>query len=1200
MATSAGNSATPAAAGERYIQQQLDKTRWHVKLVDLGGALLTLAIGILGFLLVLAVVDAWILDLGFWGRLLALLILAGGSAAYFVVYVLPLLVRRINPVYAARAIEASRPSLKNSLVNFLLLRPDRGRIHEGVYQAVEHRAAADLAQVPIESAVDRSKLIKLGYALAGVMLVCGLYKVLSPKDPFQTVARVAAPLANLSRPARVEISDIVPGDATVFHGEVLPVRARIHGAREGESPTVYFSTVDGQIVDRAVPLIRAENGIDYAAQLSPDASAGIQQDLTYRIVAGDADTRDFLVRVQTAPTIVVTRVRYDFPRYVARPPLEVERQGDVRAIEGTQVTVEALANLPLKVAFLEFDPDSDDDSSATTRLPTVEMKFDGPTARGQFTLELRADRKVPVHSSYRVRMVTTDGDRNQHAAVHRIEVVADLPPEVEIINPVRDHIEVPENGSQTIEVRAIDPDYELSQVVLRAVSGGTDLLNHTLFRSSEVSGELSAGVAQPLNVGAIDSTNSRNGQIAAAFEFRPGSLHLAAGDEVVLWAVAADNRTSALYQLPEPNQARTRNYYIKITPRVEDPRGAKSERPHIDPATGEPETNSSQENEPTDGSKGKSSDGNQASPMGLPGKSDGAGGTSSDGSTSGSSPGSEPSDSQQSNPGGASGGTPPSTQEQSQPTDPTGSANGTDQGQPSGGQPQEGGPQNSSTSDGAGQSKGAPGSPSGGEPSPGEPSEGAGQNNEPLHDGEAIEKVLDYLKKKQEAGDAAKSSPNSKSPSGDGTSIAKNNAGASDTSQIPPKSQPNGDNSATNDSASPERAQPSDSESGRPADQTSNGTPPSSKGGEQSSASDSGGSSKTNGNDKKQGDGAKNNDRPDGGKSGESGVPGGADETRPEHDPASDKSDAEQNRPGQGDNGTSGAGQGSEDQTGAPQSQNDNRDRDKQTKPGGTKPTEAGPESPSTSKKQSDSQGEAGDQSGGGGEGGGQGANQAGNDSAGSNSPGDTGAGAADQSGMGETSSHGGSDESSSGKTGSSADQPGGGSHSRENPAGDSVKAKPGQHEAKSGGAPGGGGWADRPISGDVDNTELPPGEKANLEYARQATDLALEQLRHQKDNPDRELLDELGWTKEELQSFLERWQQMQRGAKTGDPAQRQELDRALRSLGLRPDGDKRRAGGAADDSQRGLRDAGQRSLPPPQYQEQFNAFIKGASRAEE
>ena len=41
-----------------------------------------------------------------------------------------------------------------------------------VYEALEHRAAADLGKVSIDTAVDRGRIVRLGYALAGIVAIC--------------------------------------------------------------------------------------------------------------------------------------------------------------------------------------------------------------------------------------------------------------------------------------------------------------------------------------------------------------------------------------------------------------------------------------------------------------------------------------------------------------------------------------------------------------------------------------------------------------------------------------------------------------------------------------------------------------------------------------------------------------------------------------------------------------------------------------------------------------------------------------------------------------------------------------------------------------------------------------------------------------------------------------------------------------------
>src|SRR4029453_11990340 len=180
---------------ERVIHRQLGRTSFHVRLVDLASSLAILLVGVLAFILLVALVDHWVVGLGIVGRTLALALLVGGGAWFPFPQIGPLVIKTINPTYAARTIEEATPTLKNSLINFLLLRQDRRAVRGVIYDAVEAKAAADIATVPVEATVDRTRLIRAGYVLCGAMAIVAAYKIFSPKDPFQTAARVALPWA---------------------------------------------------------------------------------------------------------------------------------------------------------------------------------------------------------------------------------------------------------------------------------------------------------------------------------------------------------------------------------------------------------------------------------------------------------------------------------------------------------------------------------------------------------------------------------------------------------------------------------------------------------------------------------------------------------------------------------------------------------------------------------------------------------------------------------------------------------------------------------------------------------------------------------------------------------------------------------------------------------------------------------------------
>ena len=99
--------------------------------------------------------------------------------------------------------------------------------------------------------------------------------------------------------------------------------------------------------------------------------------------------------------------------------------------------------------------------------------------------------------------------------------------------------------------------------------------------------------------------------------------------------------------------------------------------------------------------------------------------------------------------------------------------------------------------------------------------------------------------------------------------------------------------------------------------------------------------------------------------------------------------------------------------------------------------------------------------------------------------------------------------------------------------------------------------------------------DEANLDYARKQTELALEHLEDQlaKDKPD--LLERLGWTRQQAQHFIDRWQQLRQAADEKSPrgeAAKKQLDDALKSLGLRPGTTYLKHGGTKTDQLQDLR----------------------------
>jgi len=514
---------------DQYIDTQLRRTRGQVKIAEVCSGLMSLAVAALAFFLIVALADHWLIRGGFGAapRFVLFAALVLGAGYYFVKEILPALLGRVNPVYAAQTIERSKPTLKNSLINFLLFRQKPESVPGVVYKALQEQAATGLTRVSIDSAVDRTRMIHLGYILVAFLSAFALYFVLSPKNPFVSAQRIILPWTDVPAPSRVSIQDIQPRETTVFRGQSLEVSAVIDGLAAGDVPQVLYTTADRQIVDRGVPLA-VPQGYRHVASL-PESKEGLQQDVAYRIEAGDAVSGTFRVHVIDAPTIVVDRIEYKYPAYAGREPnpFTIEHRGDIKELEGTQVTIHATANQPIKSGSIDFGCD---------HKPDVKLKIDGKTATGGFVLSLDKDRKGPLYASYQLLITNDRNMENAQPIQHHIEVIADLAPEVAIPAPEREEVSVPLDGQVTIELRARDPDFALSSVRLKAKTDRGKVLDESLL-----------------------SDAPHAGPFTAKYQFIPAKLGLKPGDTVAYQAVAADNRA------PEANETATSEKRIKIT-----------------------------------------------------------------------------------------------------------------------------------------------------------------------------------------------------------------------------------------------------------------------------------------------------------------------------------------------------------------------------------------------------------------------------------------------------------------------------------------------------------------------------------------------------------------------------------------------------------------------------------------------------------
>ena len=470
----------------------------------------------------------------------------GGAAIAMALWrwIVPLVRYRVNLVYAAHTIEREHPGLHNDLVNAVLVKAHPEGSVPRIVRSLEHRAAKRLSDLPNDEVVDRTTAVRLTYCLAMLVALSCVYELVAPKSLLVSGARLLAPWLSLAAPSRVRIEPVqlrwrmpdeaadkqVDGDrggavadnddrrrlkidaglATLVRGRQLLVTTSIRGLRKAERPVITVtpigdhpaSVVDGPGKSWQVEMQPSKTGTGTAARYSallPDQMRGLDCSVEMVIRAGDTRSESIRIAVVDSPSLLVREVRYDYPPYTGRESETVHWQGDLRGVEGTRVRIVAESNRPLESAGIDFDCDDKKD------VPLTVGASDLARASGSFELRMNGERTAAKHASYRLlfqpqgsSLVGKEPMRPEKME-HRIEVTADLVPEVSMEEPRESPLRVPPASPVTLRVRAMDPDFGLARVSLETRLNGGEVQREVVLLGSQKPGVPSAGFTGVFN-----------------------------------------------------------------------------------------------------------------------------------------------------------------------------------------------------------------------------------------------------------------------------------------------------------------------------------------------------------------------------------------------------------------------------------------------------------------------------------------------------------------------------------------------------------------------------------------------------------------------------------------------------------------------------------------------------------------------------
>ena len=577
---------------ERYLAKRLAAAGADFKGVALTTFLLAAGVGAMLWLACGVIVEHWLIPGGLpawvrWAWLAAGLVVL---AAAVVRWVVPLMRYKVNLVYAARMLEQEHPELHNDVVNAVLAQAHADETTPLVVKSLRRRAARELTRVSGDGAVDRGPALKLAYALAGLIAAACIYELLAPKSLVVSATRLVAPWLGMAAPSRVRIAPptlswtvpggpeiggqeraitVVNGVATLVRGRQLVVSSEITGLSGEEKPELVVTPVadDASAAPaggwRAAMLSAA--GARFTALL-PDATRGLDQSVDVVIAAGDARSERLRVAVVDEPAMLVREVHYHYPPHTGQADETIPWQGDVRGVEGTQVTVVAECNHPLEAAWIDLGPDGKRDAPMS-----IDPK-DLARARGTFTLRLSPDRSAAEHSSYRLLFQPKATSLSQREPAiadkmqYRIEVLPDLAPEVAIEEPAEKVVRVPPDAPVAVRLRAVDPDFGLASVMVET--------------------RLATGAERPGQELLVGTRKTFRG----AATLIPAALGAGPGQVLEYRGVAKDTRPEA------PNVATTEWHALKI-----DPSAPPRQPPPTPPDDTESNENNGSDGEPQAG-----------------------------------------------------------------------------------------------------------------------------------------------------------------------------------------------------------------------------------------------------------------------------------------------------------------------------------------------------------------------------------------------------------------------------------------------------------------------------------------------------------------------------------------------------------------------------------------------------------------------
>jgi hypothetical protein len=377
---------------------------------------------------------------GVAGARLALMVCLAAAAALGIA--IPLI--RLTRTFAVRKAETAHPEFEQRLTTF----HERERTGDPFLELLAADTLSQTKYAEPSSLLPDNRL----FALSGAALAClGVLIWTIAAGPGYLGYGASLLWAGPKKNATPFYSIVVtPGDVAVRRNSDQLITARIIGMRPEKAQIFahYQST-------------NAWEPVTMQPQPDPSGSAayqfvftGLPENVEYYVAAGPLLSPHYKVRVIDLPAVKSIRVTYQYPKWTGMKPVTEEHSGDLRAIEGTDASIEVQMDHPLKNGQLTLDDGQAihlKDGSGNTYSGTIHMEKDG---------------------AYHIA-ATDEGQSVRLSEDYFIATEKAMPPEVAISRPGGDYRASPIE-EVTVAIKASD-QFGLNDVHLHySVNGGAD------------------------------------------------------------------------------------------------------------------------------------------------------------------------------------------------------------------------------------------------------------------------------------------------------------------------------------------------------------------------------------------------------------------------------------------------------------------------------------------------------------------------------------------------------------------------------------------------------------------------------------------------------------------------------------------------------------------------------------------------------